>query len=270
MAHIKLMTRLTVLVLACTVAVVGLARAVEYQAPKPSVDELTRQFEAIVFGSEFKGLKPFNRIKKWVAPLRVAVKSYDETSMMEAEGNAVLSLRQKEVDPVHLSYVQKHLTTLVGLTGLITEDYKAADDVANLTIKIVPRGQLTNPNLIKDISPALIRRLGGQGGCYFLMWHNENTGHIERAEIVVNADRISVRTDHCLLEEMTQSLGLPNDTASNWTTIFSNEGQITSLTRSDQIMIKTLYDPRLNAGMARHSAMEIARKIIGENDRKMP
>jgi len=267
------MTKKTVF--AGVLAVVGLmfstgsVGAVGSGPPAPSVDELTNQFRAIVFGSEFKEFKPLNRIKKWGAPLRVTVKAYEEISEPGPNNSSTLKLKQKQVNPQHLKYIRKHLNTLVALTGLATEDVKNSHEPANFEIKIVPRTQLTNPNLV-DADPKLLRRLGGQGGCYFLMWHNEGSGLIDRVAIVVNADRIDARTEHCLLEEMTQSLGLPNDINSNWTSIFSNRGYISTLTRSDKILIKTLYDPRLKPAMKRDKAMKIARKIIGELDRSMP
>ena len=243
--------------------------ATTHSPPAPSVDELTKQFHAIIFGSEFKGFKPLERIKKWNGPLRVTVKTYGEVSERDSNNNPTLKLKQKRVNPQHLKHIRKHLKALADLTGLATEDVRNTDKPANFEIKIVPRNQLTNPNLVA-VDPKLLRRLGGQGGCYFLMWHSEGQGTIDRVVIVVNSDRIDARIEHCLLEEMTQSLGLPNDAGSPWTSIFSNEGFITSLTRADRIMVKTLYDPRLKPAMDREEAMEVARKIIGELDRSLP
>ena len=128
---------------------------------------------------------------------------------------------------------------------------------------------MTNPSLAK-VDRKLLRRLGGQGGCYFLMWSDERSGQIKKAVIVVNSDRLMPRINHCLLEEMTQSLGLPNDTNLPWASIFSDSGRITTLARSDKILIKTLYDPRLRPAMGVDEAMILARKIIGELDRSMP
>jgi hypothetical protein len=236
---------------------------------RPSVDELTRQFRAIVFGTEFKEFKASGRIKKWTQPLRVTIKSYDEVKGNNSKGEVVVKLKQVRVKPSHLASVQQNLNALVNLTGLQTENANEYGSPANFEIKIVPRDQLTNPNLAK-VDPKLLRRLGMQGGCYFLMWHNEDQGQIEKATIVVNADRIELRTQHCLLEEMAQSLGFPNDTDMAWASIFSNEGYISSLTRSDRIIIRALYDRRLKLAMEREEAMILVRKIIGELDRTEP
>jgi len=102
------------------------------------------------------------------------------------------------------------------------------------------------------------------------MWHNQTQGMIDRVMIIVNGDRILPRTDHCLLEEMTQGLGLPNDIGHDRASIFSNDGIATSLSRSDRIMIRTLYDPRMKPAMPRKIALALARTIIGELNRTMP
>jgi len=263
------MMRVGVLAFVGLMLVPGFGSATTQPPPRISVDELTKQFRTIIFGSEFKGFKPLDRIKKWNGPLRVTVKAYGEVSELGSNSNSTLKLKQERVNPRHLKYIRKHLRVLADLTGLVTEDVKNTGKPANFEIKIVPRDQLTNPNLVA-VDPKLLRRLGGQGGCYFLMWHSEMRGIIDRVVIVVNSDRIDARIEHCLLEEMTQSLGMPNDAGFPWTSIFSNEGFITSLTRADRIMIKTLYDPRLKPAMDREEAMGMARKIIGELDRSLP
>jgi hypothetical protein len=270
--------RMHVLILVCLLFTSSLVEAVEYRTLKPSVDEMTRQFEAVVFGTEFQNRSRITRIKKWVGPLRVAVKTYIDVP--GKDDAAKLKFQQIAVNPIHLAYVQKHLSTLARLTGLETEDFKTTQKSANYTIKIVPGTRLTDPDLVKAVNPKLLRKVGAQGGCYFLTWHNDDTGHIERVEIIVNADRSNVKTEHCLLEEMAQSLGLFNDVRSDWNTIFSNTDPIhsrsssnqviVSLPRPDRIIIKALYDRRLKPDMEREKVMALARKIIGEIDRTMP
>jgi hypothetical protein len=129
---------------------------------------------------------------------------------------------------------------------------------------------MANPALA-DVGRGLLKRLAAQGGCYFLAWPDAKTGTtIVKATIVVNVERRMARKDHCVLEEMTQSLGLPNDANRRWPSIFSNNGQIRTLSRPDKILIKTLYDSRLRPGMPRAEALAEARKVIGELDRRLP
>jgi len=234
-----------------------------------SVDEMTTQFEKVVFGSEFQGFTALSRVNKWRGPLRVEVRSYQEIRDVNGAGQTVLKLEQVGVEPRHLSHIQHNLNVLAGLTGLHTENVLQTGSPANFQIKIVPRSQLANPQLA-DVDPKLLRKLASQGGCYFLIWHDDTAGLIEKTVIVANSDRTNVRMAHCLLEEMTQSLGFPNDVDLPVPSIFSNNAQIVELTRADQILIKTLYNPALRPAMKRTDAVKLARTIIRELDRWMP
>ena len=74
----------------------------------------------------------------------------------------------------------------------------------------------------------------------------------------------------CLLEEMTQTLGLHNDSDLIKPSIFNNRSQPTRLNRTDKILLRALYDPRLAAGTLKKHALGIARKVIAEIDAKLP
>jgi len=51
-----------------------------------------------------------------------------------------------------------------------------------------------------------------------------------------------------VLEELTQILGLPNDNKVAWTSVFSSRHKVTTLSDCDQIILKTLYDPKITSG----------------------
>lgn len=237
---------------------------------QPSVDELVEYFDTIVFGSEFSGVKASTHVKKWRHPLRVVVKEYGEVVSYDVQGKQTRKLRERHIKRLHFDYIQKHLNELAFLTGLKTEDAELNGKMPNLVINFVPRLQMANPALA-DVDRGLLKRLAAQGGCYFLAWPDAKIGTtIVKATIVVNVERRMARKDHCVLEEMTQSLGLPNDANRRWPSIFSNNGQIRTLSRPDKILIKTLYDSRLRPGMPQAEALAEARKVIGELDRRLP
>jgi len=134
--------RFGVLILVWVALSSGWVRADGASVVIPSVDELATQFDHIVFGTEFQGFKPHTKIKKWAGPLRVIVEAYQETSEVDSKGVSSLKLKQKQINPVLLRYIQKHLRSLVAVTGLTTEDVKKSKRPANFIIKIVPRDQL--------------------------------------------------------------------------------------------------------------------------------
>jgi len=233
------------------------------QDREQDVKELLGFFDKIVFGREFDTGKQSFVIKKWQQPLRVVVRAFDEKIITEADGNEIRSLRQKPVPEKYARLVRKHLQSLTKITKLKIENVKKSKKPANIVINLVPELQLSNPALA-NVEPRLLAKMAGQGGCYFLSWSGAGNRQIVKSVIVVNKDRLIVKTDHCLLEELTQSLGLPNDINAPWPSIFNNTGRIKTLSWRDEVFLRTLYDPRLRVGMTRAEALKLARKIIAE------
>lgn len=234
----------------------------------PSVDELVRYFDIVIFQSEFKTANPSAIVKKWTGPLRLAIRSFDEITV-EKNGREVPRLKQVKVKKPHIRFIQKHLNSLIKATGLKTEDVKKTGKSSNFIINFVPRRQMGNPHLAKA-DPKLLKKMAAEGGCFFLLWADRTSGNISRAVIVVNSERLLIRINHCLLEEMTQSLGLPNDSNMISPSIFSDRSRRTDLTRTDLIILKTLYDPRMKVGMAKEEALSLARGIIRELNAPIP
>lgn len=151
----------------------------------PSVDELVRYFDIVIFQSEFKTTKPSTIVKKWTGPLRLAIRSFDEITV-EKDGREVPRLKQVKVKKPHIRFIQKHLNSLIKATGLKTEDAKKTGKPSNFIINFVPRRQMGNPHLAKA-DPKLLRRMAAEGGCFLLLWADRTSGNISRAVIVVNS-----------------------------------------------------------------------------------
>jgi hypothetical protein len=236
--------------------------------PPPNIDRMVQYFETIVFGSEYPGVTPSRVIKKWTGPLRVGVRAYEE-KRHEENGKDVRTLSPVKVKKPFLNFIQKHLNSLAQATGIKTEDANVAGEPPNFMIKFVPRAYMADRRLV-DADPALLKRMAAEGGCYFVLWADDRTGSINRAVIVVNAERLLIRINHCLLEEMTQSLGLPNDSDAINPSIFNDASRRTELARTDLIILKALYDPRLTPGMPRAEAMARVREVIAELNATLP
>lgn len=234
----------------------------------PTVDRMVQYFEAIVFGSEYSGVPPSRVVKKWTGPVRVGVRAYEE-KRYEENGKELRTLSPIKVKKPFLNFIQKHLNNLTQATGIKTEDAKVTGQPPNFTINFVPRAYMADRRLV-DADPALMRRMAAEGGCFFVLWADDRTGSISRAVIVVNAERLLIRINHCLLEEMTQSLGLPNDSNEINPSIFSDASRRTELTRTDLIILKALYDPRLTPGMPKDEAMAKVRAVITELNATLP
>ena len=68
----------------------------------------------------------------------------------------------------------------------------------------------------------------------------------------------------CVVEELTQVLGLPNDSAQVAPSIFNDKSRYFELTEHDRWMLQMLYDPRIKLGMPREEAILTGRLILND------
>jgi len=68
----------------------------------------------------------------------------------------------------------------------------------------------------------------------------------------------------CLLEEMTQVLGLPADSDLIRPSIFSSRDWAEELSINDKILVRALYDDRIEPGMTRAEAQPVIREVISD------
>ena len=66
----------------------------------------------------------------------------------------------------------------------------------------------------------------------------------------MNYARQNARLLDCIVEEITQLLGLPNDSDEVYPSIFNDVSSDIYLSPLDYILLKMLYSPRLHAGMS--------------------
>ncbi len=85
-----------------------------------------------------------------------------------------------------------------------------------------------------------------------------------RAVAVIRAEHPDLLRLSCLHEEVTQGLGLANDSPAARPSIFNDDEEFALLTRHDELLLRMLYDDRLRPGMDSRAAGPIARAIAEE------
>ncbi|MBF0626413.1 MAG: DUF2927 domain-containing protein [Magnetococcales bacterium] len=204
------------------------------------LERLVDLFDRVVFGSEIDPALRSTVVAKWQGPLRVSI-----------QGRATPDLARQ---------ASRHLNTLRRLTGLTIQQERQDPLQANFYLLFVRAREMAGLP-IQGVDPALIQRLGAAEGCYFLT-ARQPAQRIVKAYIVVNVERDPVAIDACLLEEMAQALGLPNDTDVLRPSIFSDQDRLIDPSPTDALIIQTLYDPTLPAGLERAAALPRVREII--------
>lgn len=95
-------------------------------------------------------------------------------------------------------------------------------------------------------------------------------GAIRQAIVIIPVDRARAKglLVSCIVEELTQIMGLPNDSASVYPSIFNDQSIYILLTGLDYLLLKILYDPRLTPGMNSQQTLPVLRKIVDEFHRR--
>ncbi|MFQ6027168.1 MAG: DUF2927 domain-containing protein [Dehalococcoidia bacterium] len=173
-------------------------------------------FIALAFGKEYGSSD--SGLHKWDRDIRIKV--YGQPT------------------PADRSALQLVLAELDKLTPGIT--LNSVSDNPNIEIHFVPESQFS------ALEPKYIPTNYG----FFRVWW-DRTGDIYRARILISSDGISQKArTHLIREELTQSLGLFNDSWEHPTSIFY-QGWTTTADYSslDRRLIGWLYRPTLTAGM---------------------
>jgi len=211
---------------------------------RPQLDDMVRHFAQVVFGDEYGLNTGAKVIAKWQGPVGFTV-----------QGRATSELGKM---------LGRHLGGLAQLTGLKFKQVKPGTSGPTIDLLFLKRKEMAK---IKgdNLDSAVIKRLTDDPTmvCFFLNWKKPDD-RIIKAIVVVNVERDPAQIDSCLLEELTQVMGLPNDVEAYWPTLFKPLDMSVKWSRWDKLYIKTLYDPRLKAGMKPVDALYIARGIFAD------
>ncbi|MFA0036838.1 DUF2927 domain-containing protein [Vibrio sp. 10N.261.52.A1] len=89
-------------------------------------------------------------------------------------------------------------------------------------------------------------------------------GEIVYAGIIIPVDQARSRGKlvACIVEEITQILGLPNDSDKAYPSIFNDHTPEDLLSPLDVVLLQLLYEPELKPGMTKTQVRPIVRKIL--------
>ncbi|MGH7003479.1 MAG: DUF2927 domain-containing protein [Alphaproteobacteria bacterium] len=195
----------------------------------PSPPILVRQFERVAFSSEFGGQYRAGRLIRWDGPITVRI-----------TGHAPDRFRIE---------VERQLSELRQLSGLAIDFAAGTAEGAAPTMTI----EFSNSRGGTTFDP--------KAPCRTLLW--ETGFAIRRVQIYIAPYPDELRR-HCIAEELTQALGLADDSPLVRDSIFNDASSRQRIAPWDALMVRILYDPRLKPGMHRTEAMLLARRIIAE------
>lgn len=115
-----------------------------------------------------------------------------------------------------------------------------------------------------DAMEDVTREMAGETLCFGRIITKTRSGSLEQAMVVIptEIDRFLVRS--CIIEELTQVMGPVNDSDDIKPSIFNDSSGNLLLSDHDRLIIRVLYDDRLQAGMTWDQAEPIVRQIVAD------
>ena len=238
----------------------GLLRADGGGPDTPFTDSiLARNFVRIALFDEYVTdgdfLRPqatLSNLRRWEKPIRMSV-----------EFGQTVTADQQSKDLEEVSQFADRLSRLTGL------DISVSDQDPNFHVMFL---SIDDANAfeerIKALLPGISRaglnallRPGRDQRCVVVGAFDGDTSRYDKAIAVIRAEHPSMLRTACLHEELTQGLGLANDSPQARPSIFNDDEEFGRLTTHDELLLKMLYDPRLETGMSPAEAAPIARLI---------
>lgn len=208
---------------------------------------IERSFYDIALKAEYAEEKVRPVIKRWASPLRVWVYS--------GAGDKKTQRR----------LLSQHLKSLGEIARLPTRLVSTRKD-ANVLVFFASEKEL-NP-LIQREMPALARQKMPVSYCMGAIRYNDRA-EIVRGTVVIPVERTLAedKLEACIVEEVTQLLGLINDSKFARHTVFSDVTHNDRLTGLDYLLIRLLYSSSIKPGMDLRQVMPRVRRQLEDWER---
>ena len=230
-----------------------------------SPEKLTDSFIQIALHDEYlrQGDKLIVRhnpapLRRWQKPVQIRLEFGDsvdpgQRSRDRSEIGAFASrLQRVSGHPVALTGGGGNFTVLI-----VNEDERRA--IGPRLNSLVPGIPASDVTALSELAP--------QNYCAVFAYSRDNGPVYAQAVAVIRAELPPRLLRSCVHEELTQGMGLANDSPRARPSIFNDDEEFAYLTRHDELLLKILYDPRLRPGMteaeARPIVLQIARELLG-------
>ncbi len=213
--------------------------------PTEYESELIEYFKEVALKSEFD--ENINKIVKWRKPMQLYVvtdknKIYDK--QMVYIQNAIDSFNMLATD---------------GFKIELSEDFKSS----NAYLYLCSREKIArvNPEFYEQLTNSIDANGFGYLEFYWISYN------IYRSSIYIDTNESMEVQESTILEEITQSTGLPNDPESHNNSIFYEHKSIEDINIKkysdlDKDVIKLLYHPRIKPGMGKTKIEKAIKRIL--------
>jgi hypothetical protein len=218
------------------------AKLAHWQTPSYISDS----FIEIALNNEYSST--ISRLRKWQKPIYYSI------------------LHRTADEEFHQKIVELHLNHLSSITGV---DIAAANSVntANLTIIFSTEQQLEQ-ELQHDFLLADQQQIGHLTRNSVCLAHFSIAADnsIDKAIVIIPVDRARAHAKllSCVVEELTQIMGLPNDSDKVFPSIFNDKSHNDYLSGLDYLLLNLLYDERMSVGLNQVQIKQTLKRLIQE------
>jgi Protein of unknown function (DUF2927) len=199
-----------------------------------------------------------SQLRRWEVPIRVGIRF-----------GATVPPDRQATDRARISSFVSRLAAVTGhpmavddrnpnfFLHIVSEDEREAlGPTVNATLPGLSPGDVAGITAMPRSTYCLVYALS-EGG----------SGAYTRAFAVIRSEHPDLLRLSCLHEELTQGLGLPNDSPRARPSIFNDDEEFALLTDHDELLLRILYNPNLRPGMSPQEARPIveslARRLTG-------
>jgi len=222
----------------------SIAHEHHWQEPK----YIHNSFIEIALNNEYSA--EVSTVRKWTQPIYYSI------------------IHRTADESLHQRITETHLKHLASITDTTIQP-ASVDNKANLRI-IFSTEELISQELKQDFlldNKQLIIDLSRNSVClaHFSTFPDSS---IKQAVIIIPVDRARAHAKllSCVVEELTQIMGLPNDSDKVFPSIFNDKSHDDYLSGLDLLLLKLLYRPEMKVGMDIKQVHHQLDKAINEKD----
>ena len=201
---------------------------------------ISQSFYEVALGSEYS--RGNYQVRKWVKPIKIFVQHDVGDSKLQDQ------------------LINAHLNHLATITGL---NIQRVNRLNKANIKFFFTNQKNLKTLSDKHSGRAVARVNTQKTCIANIKLN-NRSEVSSAQIYIPVD-FAYRNGSlvgCIVEELTQVLGLPRDSEKVYPSIFNDKSTNQLLTGLDETLIRILYNSKVKAGMNKKSLSRVLSPVI--------
>ena len=213
----------------------------------PNLNYIADSFFEVGLGSEYGDSSNLN-LRKWKKPLRIYVE------------------HQIGDQQLHNELLNAHIKHLKKITNF---DIKRVAEKSEANVYYYFTRQSSLSELVKnELGESVVEYL--HGSVCLANIKTDKRNHITSAHIFIPVDqaRMHGKLVACIVEELTQTLGLIRDSELVFPSIFNDKTRNTLLTGLDEILLRLLAEKAVKAGMSRQELEPILSSILQRYQRE--